>query len=287
MAKTIGIESRRKAKAGRMYEIPVSEREKAWVWSITSILSVLNKPALVGWSGKVERESCLEAFWRFLVCGTSGEAPADGDQDNGEWQAHPDIVDKMWNRARLFAVLQAILGKTKAAQKLLAEAGEIGTQAHARCEWLVRKWLGLLVGPEPQCCERALWASLSFEDWAAAHHFKPIASEMVVYSALYDCAGTLDIVGYVDGEKQIVDIKTAKAVWPEARLQVAAYAKLYESMGLCEPGEIKTCTILRIPKNLQDPDFEAVAVTNLDELWEAFLHAGALWCWQQSMNEQN
>jgi hypothetical protein len=51
-----------------------------------------------------------------------------------------------------------------------------------------------------------------------------------VYSREHDYAGTLDVVGEVDGQLAVVDWKTSKAVYDEMRLQAAAYAQAWAEM---------------------------------------------------------
>ena len=62
--KSIGIESRRQTKSGRFYEIIPG---KPFV-SVTTVLQVINKPALVPWAAKMERELCLNVASDSIVC---------------------------------------------------------------------------------------------------------------------------------------------------------------------------------------------------------------------------
>jgi hypothetical protein len=230
-------------------------------WSITTILGVLNKPALIGWAAKVQREADVEAAW---------EMHSDGQ---GEKLTHDQFV----------AFLTARIGSVKESQKQLAAAGEIGTQAHKRWEWYIRRQLGLPAGPEPEICEQALWAFLHAEQWAKDHSFRPIAAELVIASRIHNYAGTLDTVGYVEDAVSIVELKTGKGVYREAHLQAVAQAKAYEEMGF---GPVEKAFILRVPKVVGDPEFEAVEVSDFDSNFQAFLHAAALWEWQQSEGEK-
>jgi hypothetical protein len=93
---------------GRFYEV-----EGETYPSVTTILSVIGKPALVPWASKVERNMVLE---------TSADLYED---------LHG--TPKM-SRAPWLATMQNRLGKQKAAQKELERAGEIGSQVHALVE---------------------------------------------------------------------------------------------------------------------------------------------------------
>lgn len=61
-------------------------------------------------------------------------------------------------------------------------------------------------------------------------HFKPLGMEHRLYSREHDYAGTLDVVGEVDGQLAVVDWKTSKALYEEMPLQAAAYAQAWAEM---------------------------------------------------------
>lgn len=63
-----------------------------------------------------------------------------------------------------------------------------------------------------------------------AEHFRPVSMEHRLYSREHDYAGTLDVVGEVDGKLAVVDWKTSKAIYDEMPLQAAAYAQAWAEM---------------------------------------------------------
>jgi hypothetical protein len=63
-----------------------------------------------------------------------------------------------------------------------------------------------------------------------AEHFKPVTMEHRLYSREHDYAGTLDVVGEVDGQLAVVDWKTSRAIYDEMPLQAAAYAQAWAEM---------------------------------------------------------
>ena len=108
---------------------------------------------------------------------------------------------------------------------------------------------------------------------------QPIKIEQTVWSDVYGYAGTMDLLAVVNGKLTILDWKTSKALHPEYKLQVAAYAKALLEMG---HGDVEQMIIVRLPKTIEDPGFEAHTVTESgDELFQVFLHAFALWKWAQ------
>jgi hypothetical protein len=251
--------------AGRFYETPEGDSFP----SVTNILGVISKPALLNWYAKMEREMVVEAA-------------ADLFED-------VPTAPKM-SRIAFIASLVKRIGITKAAVKEVQKAGEIGSQAHALIEWNLRRELGQVVGEQPRVTEKALWAFGSWEKWRQTVELEPIYIEQAVYSKRHQFAGTLDLVARLNLKDEhrdygrviaVIDWKTGKAIYPEAKLQNAAYSWAYCEMGHAEtppPG-----LILRLPKIETDPDFEALIVHDpeIPQLFEAFLAARDLWLWQQ------
>ena len=82
--------------------------------SVTSILSAVAKPALIGWAAKTEREMVYAAVRRLIV--------------------DPDV-----KRDNFMRSLEAAVGKERAHSKELAKAATIGSEAHALIEWHFRR----------------------------------------------------------------------------------------------------------------------------------------------------
>ena len=267
--------SRSDTKIGRFYNIPVPDGT-AKLPSVTNILGVVGKPALVAWAGNVEREACIQAAADFYE-----DAAA---------------VQKMSRPAYILSLTERI-GRVRASSKLLAKAAEIGTQAHARVEWDLRKRLDQKVGPEPQVSEKALWAFMAWDDWSRSVALRPVHVEQTVYSLEYGYAGTLDLFAYVEDVPTVLDWKTGKAVYPvESFMQNAAYRHALREMGHGDP---RRGLIVRLPKIDTDPQFEVVKVDERtrdlaelssadaaeDWLFEKFLATKKLWGWN-AVNEQ-
>ena len=231
--------------------------------SVTNVLSVVGKPALIGWAAKTERELCLSA-----ACALWDEAP----------------VGVRMSAMAYRATLEARIGKQKAHQRELTKAGEIGTQVHALIEWNIRKELGLPVKEQPKISDAAQWAFMAWEDWRKQARLKPIDIERVVWSAQHGYAGTMDLLGEVDLPEigrtvAVLDWKSGKAIYPEALLQNAAYVQ-----ALCEMGDAAPPLhglIVRLPKVETDPAFEVKHVKASDQagLFQVFLDVRNLWRW--------
>lgn len=227
--------------------------------SVTSVLSVIGKPALINWAAKVERELVLKAS-------------ADLYED---CPSNPRMSRTGW-----ITTLQSRLTKEKAHQKELAKASEIGAQVHSLIEWSLKAELCMEAGPSPHICDAAQWAYMSWQDWRKSVNLKPIFVEQVVWSETYGYAGTLDLLAEVQGNVAVLDWKSGKAVYAESHLQNAAYRQAIREM---QHGDPVAGMIVRLPKNQEDPEFEVVEALPERECFDVFIEAMRLWTWTQKM----
>jgi hypothetical protein len=248
---TITTKNRVQQKAGRFYNIP----EIGLVPSVTTILSSISKPALVNWAASEERKMAVAA----------------------STQLYLETKDKMTGPQWALTLVNK-MGATKASQKLLTQAGDIGTEVHNLVEWTIRTQLMQKVGSSPKIRDAAQWAFMAWEDWRKSVDLKPIAVEQVVYSTKYGYAGTLDLLAEVNGVLTVIDWKTGKAVYSEAHLQNAAYRQAIREMGHGDP---KQGIVVRLPKNIEDPEFEAVIADDETKSFNTFLNVLELWKWSQ------
>jgi len=244
---------------GRFYRVAGVEYP-----SVTTILSVIGKPALVAWSAKVERTMVMEMSARLYEQCQALPKPISGPQ----WVLR----------------LESMLGSEKAHTKELAKAGEIGSQVHALIEFTLRMELCQKVGPSPALEPKAQFAYASWQKWRRTVNFKPLMVEFTVVSHKYCYAGTADLLAEINGELTLVDWKSGKAVYREAHYQNAAYRQAVREMGLGDP---KRGLILRLPKTEADPDFEPVEALDEAKSFKTFLTAKDLWTDCQAKEEQS
>lgn len=254
---SVTTDNRVQKKTGRFYDVP----EVGLLPSVTTILQCIGKPALMNWAAKVEREMVVAVSTDLYL------EPREKKLTSTQWQ---------------FALTNK-LGTTKASQKELTRAGDIGTEVHNLVEWTIRTELMQKVGPSPKIRDAAQWAFMAWEDWKKSVHLKPIAVEQVVYSKQYGYAGTLDLLAEVNGVLTVIDWKTGKAVYSEAHLQNAAYRWAIREMGHGDP---RQGIVVRLPKNTEDPEFEAVVADDEAQSFDTFLHVMELWRWCQEKDKQ-
>lgn len=166
--------------------------------SITTVLSVINKPALIPWAVRETVD-----FLRMKL--------TEGEHTEAEVEAYFEMA--------------------KDAHKLRKkEAADIGTQAH---NWLEQYWRSKLFPesfkawelPKDERVRNCVQAALK---WIDEHKIEPILIEKPVYSRQYRVSGRLDKLALVDGRLAVVDWKSSKGLWPEYQFQTAAYTKFFE-----------------------------------------------------------
>jgi hypothetical protein len=170
-------------------ELAFDERLHAYTWGgkpvpgVTTILKVINKPALIQWAANLASDHFLKEL-------KSGRNDFDALHEEAKY-AH---------RAKKEA------------------AGGSGSNIHDYAEcWFKGKDL-----PELKTDEAKRGAE-AFHDWLKSHKIQILASERRVFSQEFYYAGTCDLVAKIDGVLGVGDFKTGKRIYDETRFQLAAY----------------------------------------------------------------
>jgi len=252
-------------RSSRLYELPDGSR----LPSVTTILGAINKPALINWAAKTEREMIMRAaadLW--------------------------DDIPKETKMGRLAYIntLEERVGKEKANTKIRNKAGDVGQQIHALAEYAVRRELKQEVHKpspllDPKQDEAAEWGFMAWEDWRKSVNMVPLLIEQQCWSVKHGYAGTFDLFCEMDlpklagRGKVVTDWKSGKGIYLEARLQIVAYVEALIEMGHAE--RPLSGLVVRVPKVVGDPDFETayIAPEEHAELFKAFLHVLELWKW--------
>jgi len=160
-----------------------------WYPSVTTILQIKDKPALVGWA-KRETAACavrnLEVLERMVKSG--------GPRAAVEWLKRiPDFQRDV--------------------------AADLGTAVHAMAEALGRG--------EPVTLDESLRPYMLAYRRDFLDVFQPrfLAVEAMVCSERYEYGGTADAFVEIDGETWLLDYKTGSGVYPDTALQLAGLAR--------------------------------------------------------------
>ena len=155
--------------------------------SVTTILNVLAKPALIPWAVKC---ACnyVEDNLRLLVSGDT------------------------------FSVQQVfdVINKARTAHDVAREdAAEVGTSVH---DMLASFWHARMKGETvsfavtDERVERCYQAALQ---WFVEHDLRPLAIEEPQYSRIHKFCGRPDWIGHIDGTLSTLDYKSTRAIYPE------------------------------------------------------------------------
>lgn len=197
------------------------------LYGVTSVLGVIAKPALIGWSAKMVTE------WINENCPTN---------DSG-----------------VFQVTKADLEIAKNAhRKKKEEAGDVGTDVHALCEEQIKMaiatnqgYLTLLKMPENPMVQK-------FIVWAVENQVQFLASEKKMYSREMWVAGTCDFTAKIGDKLYMGDIKTSSGIYGrEYFFQCAGYILMAEEHG----EKFDASIIVRLGK---DGSFETKESHDLD-----------------------
>jgi hypothetical protein len=207
--------------------------------SVTSILSVLNKPQLVSWAERLTRDYIKQELLAFRHT----DSLKDLDLDNMLAKSSAEH-----DRVRNAAADQGIAVHTSIASYI----GEKSNVAHN----------------DP--------IIVAFRKWQGAAQFEPIASERLVFSREHGYAGTADLIGATRGRLALFDIKTGRGVYPEYQLQLAAYAVAWGEMTGHFP---EVCMNLHVGNNFTFTEANAFTAAELFPLFQTFLAAKRLFEW--------
>ncbi len=154
--------------------------------------------------------------------------------------------------------------------RLVKDAADKGTLAHAMAQAHV---MGMELDWDSINCSKSVRneaenAFIKFLGWWGDGRYTRIASEFVMISEKWGCGGTGDIfaIRNADGKLLYVDLKTSNGVYREMKIQVSAYAEMYDEV---TGNYVDEVWIVRIGKE-DTGDFEAVQVFNRSECVTAF-----------------
>lgn len=210
----------KRAKAHRTYALA----DGTIVPGVTTVLQVLNKPALVRWAN------------RLGLAGIDSTKYVDDKAAIGEL-AHQMIADYL-------------------------RGEKTDTSEYSKVQ-----------------IDQAENALLSFFEWEKSNQIEPIFIEEPIVSETWKFGGTVDCFGKVNNKLTLLDFKTSASIFPEMKIQVAAYCILLAETQYCHPEDV---TILRIGRT-PDEGFEVHPVNHLHKRKELFCHCLAIYHLQKEL----
>lgn len=140
------------------------------------------------------------------------------------------------------------------------EAADLGTRIHALIEMEMR---GQRPPEIPKDCESGM---LAFYEWRDAFNLQATGSEVALISEKYRYGGTLDYPAIVSGRRVILDLKSAKGIYADHRIQLAAYGNLWDENYANDP--VTGFHLLQVGKT--DGSFHHAYWPSLSKEFEAF-----------------
>lgn len=180
-------------------DIKKAEPDDQRFWSITTILGVLDKPALMYWAAEQAAEAAVSVA-----------------------KSLPDRIEEEGQAAVVKWLRDARFRQPKDQRS----AADLGTAVHEALEQLA------LTGSMPAVDDEVRPFLEQFDRWAQKWQPEYEAAELTVYSPKYGYAGTADGIMKVDGMRVNFDYKTTRksidstgkrtGPYPEVGLQIAA-----------------------------------------------------------------
>ena len=204
--------------------------------SVTAILGVIGKPALIPWARNMALEKARATLLDNLGIALDSE----------------EQIDELIEKAR------------KRPDEVRDQAADFGTRAHILIEEYLR-------GKEPEVPDDLADVFSGFLSWQGDAGLEIQYTEQMVYSATYKYAGSMDAVAKRGDQLVALDWKTSSGIYPEMALQVAAYAAAWEEMNA---QSVHEAWVVRFGK--KQPEFEARQVKNLDAAFQGFIAAQTL-----------
>ncbi len=180
------------------------------LWSVTTIIGALDKPALLYWASEQTALAAVnnERTWRGML---EDDEPDCRHLDSAECQAIKWLRDARFRRP-----------------KGMRSATELGELVHVACEQYA------LTGTKPKVDREVAPFLDRFDEWLQRFGPSYQATEVAVYHPDFGYAGTLDAFLTIDGVRYIADYKTTRkhldaqgkptTPYPEqVGLQLAAY----------------------------------------------------------------
>lgn len=209
--------------------------------SVTGILGIISKPALIPWAAKEAANYFKTELLRL-----------------GKVALTPDALEQIAKDA------------AGAHRRKSKDAADLGTKCHAIFQAIIQ-------GKEPEeIPEELVEPAKDFKRWRIDSDIELVSLEIAVASVFYKYGGRLDAVGYSEkrGGWGIVDFKTSKSLkyGNEYSFQVGGYSHAFQEQ---YDVKIKWAEIVRFGK-VAPFDSEARPVTNIPAAIDGFLNALAL-----------
>lgn len=210
--------------------------EKLWQPSVTGILGMKSKPALVNWAAK----ESLKVVYRHVAEFQSqyGETAVVSASLIEGWLA--DAVEN-WREEDKSTTIGTVAHRY-AYEELRFRCGLTNTKP----KFPIEHDAVLMPDFTPGMLEMANASASQVVKYFDEHHFQPQMMERPLWSPTHGYCGTPDFIGLIDGVRSVADYKTSKKIYAEYWAQLAALQLMYqEEFGV----ELEQRVAINIPKD--------------------------------------
>jgi len=133
-----------------------------------------------------------------------------------------------WNKQALLGWTKRMMLGGQDSDKVLDEASQIGTLLHLLIEGHQQ---GFDIDTKDYSYNQekaAMKAFAGYLQWYEKSEFKALRNELVLVNEEMQVGGTIDCIARMGDDLVIVDWKTSKYLYAENKLQLAAYAYMFE-----------------------------------------------------------
>lgn len=172
------------------------------------------------------------------------------------------------------------LQNTKDPDKVLTEAGQLGTSVHNIIE---RTLLGETITYNPtidiEVWERYLSWCIFWREFNKTHkvEYDEAYMETIIWNLKYRVAGTYDLMPSVDGMYEIWDWKSGKSIYETSKIQICTYGVLCMlKYGI----KIDTCRLIHLHPSLNRKGYQVTEINGIEEIknnFRDFLHTQKVW----------
>lgn len=184
---------------------------------VTTVIKTMDAPALDAWKVRVQVAGTARAAFHYQPPTWGCDLAID---EGLRLAAEAEYIDE----------LVAIAKQEFEHERIANEAADVGKQVHALIEHAIKQQLGQPC-EIPVAGDEALFTFAGWAEWAKRVNLEPLMAEGRIHHSTLDYCGTFDLLALVDGRPGILDWKPGAAIYPERRLQSAAYREALHAMG--------------------------------------------------------
>jgi len=179
-----------------------------------------------------------------------------------------------WNKNALIAWArrEALAGQDP--DKIASQAASIGSLTHYLVECHIKGENPVFDDYTKTQIDKAENGFLAYLDWESKQELEHLFTEKSLVSEKLGCGGTVDLISIGKRGYVLIDFKTSKGIYPDHKIQVAAYKNIYEE---ATGGKVGDVFILQLGKEDGSFTYHKLSRQEIQTGWKVFKHCLALY----------